>query len=101
MTLPEPGTDKRRVPRSAPSSLPLRARRVAPGAVAAAAAVILALLMPAPGAAAERPSVAARRAVEGAPHVDGHLDDAAWELATPARGLVQKEPAPGKPASEA
>src|SRR4029450_8916271 len=32
--------------------------------------------------------------------VDGHLDEAAWELAPPAPDLLQKPPLPNRPASE-
>jgi hypothetical protein len=50
-------------------------------------------------AEAPRPATRAMRASE-APHIDGRLDDAAWQDALLLTGFVQREPQEGMPASE-
>jgi hypothetical protein len=47
-----------------------------------------------------RKSVQAVR-ITGHLHIDGKLDEAEWQLATPAVDFVQNNPLPGKPASQA
>ena len=54
---------------------------------------------PAPAPLPPRPSVAALH-VDAPIHVDGVLDDEAWQSAEPATGFVQREPRPGAPATE-
>ena len=44
-------------------------------------------------------AVLARRA-SAPPTIDGHLTDESWQLATPARGLTQRDPLEGEPATE-
>jgi hypothetical protein len=59
-----------------------------------------------PRAAADRDRTAARRillaapAAQGAPVLDGRLDDAAWAAATPATDFVVYQPNSGEPASQ-
>ncbi len=38
--------------------------------------------------------------VATAPRIDGHLDDEAWQSATPATEFTQRDPDEGKPATE-
>jgi hypothetical protein len=42
----------------------------------------------------------ASRATPGTPEIDGLLDDAAWALAEPISGFVQRDPDEGEPATE-
>src|SRR5687767_4769680 len=53
-------------------------------------------------ALAQTPERLAATAVRGteAPTIDGSLDEAAWDRATPITGFVQAEPLEGQPASE-
>ena len=53
-----------------------------------------------PGAPSMAPRTASASAVEVAPTIDGVMDDAAWQSATPFAGWVQAEPLEGSPASE-
>src|SRR5512138_260610 len=48
---------------------------------------------------AEAPTLHAAPLV-GSIHVDGHLDDAAWQNATPVDHFTQRQPDEGKPCSE-
>jgi hypothetical protein len=52
------------------------------------------------GPASMAPRTAGATAVEVGPTIDGVLDDAAWESATPLSGWVQYEPLEGSPATE-
>ena len=47
----------------------------------------------------ERPSVAATR-VQEPPRIDGVMDEAVWQLATPVDQFTQQEPREGQPASD-
>jgi hypothetical protein len=49
---------------------------------------------------ATRPSSSASRITEGAPSIDGALDERVWQEAIPLTGFVQAEPFEGSPASE-
>ncbi len=69
--------------------------------IAVSAAFLVALV---PGAAdaqpsKERPFIQATR-VETGPRIDGVLDDAVWQTATPVESFTQQEPNLGQPASE-
>ena len=46
------------------------------------------------------PIAVAARAIPGAPNLDGHLDDAVWQLATPITDFTQRDPNEGEPATE-
>ena len=65
-------------------------------------AAVLALAVPSPASAQpskERPFIQATRVTDG-PRIDGRLDDAAWQAATPVEGFTQQEPRLGEPATE-
>ena len=47
----------------------------------------------------ERPFIQATK-VDSGPRIDGVLDDAAWQTATPVEGFTQQEPNLGQPATE-
>ena len=51
-------------------------------------------------AASMAPRSASATAVEVGPTIDGRLDDAAWQSASPLTGFVQYEPVEGAPATE-
>jgi len=60
---------------------------------------LLALVVPAAAQEPERPRALSTRVTEP-PTIDGRLDDAAWQLATPIGELTQLEPQFGVPPSE-
>ena len=63
-------------------------------------AIVAVLLSTTPGEAQGPVPVASATFVETPPVIDGIVDDAVWELATPITGFVQTEPVEGTPASE-
>ena len=67
--------------------------------------LLLLVVLLAPAAAdaqeRERKRATATRAADGAIRIDGRLDEAAWQAATPMTDFVQKEPAEGEPATDA
>jgi uncharacterized protein DUF5916/cellulose/xylan binding protein with CBM9 domain len=61
--------------------------------------ILISLVVAGPSWAQERPTASAVK-VDTPPIVDGVLEDAAWQAATPLSGFTQAEPLEGEPASE-
>ena len=70
-------------------------------ATALVAALLTAVLPPTAAAqpSKERPFIQATR-IDAAPRIDGVLDEAVWQSATPVEGFTQQEPNLGQPATE-
>ncbi len=69
-------------------------------AATAAALLLAASAASAQSSPAATPALAARRIAGAAPRIDGRLDDEAWSAAPAATGFVQRQPVPGRAASE-
>ena len=91
-----------------PSAAPIPHLRIREGAlrlrIARASAWVLALALAVPASAQQTPTstkqATARRVPARTIRVDGRLDEALWEQATPITDLVQKEPVEGAPPSD-